>query len=80
MKTPEDIERHLWDEYGVEVVHIRTPDGCKVSFNGQGHFPCSIHKSEGDAMTSNSPEPQEEPQEYTSRPPETDHGQEEDDE
>ena len=27
----------------IDVVHVMTPDGCRISMNGQGHFPCSAH-------------------------------------
>jgi len=38
----EKIDRDLLLEE-IDVVHIKTADGCKVSVNGQGHFPCNIH-------------------------------------
>lgn len=30
----------------IEVAHIFTPDGCKISLNGQGHLPCEAHDKE----------------------------------
>lgn len=31
---------------GIDVVHIFTRSGCKVSLNGQGHLPCLEHDLE----------------------------------
>lgn len=47
--TPEEneiLENRLWEEEGIDVQHIMTERGCVVSLNGQGHFPCAIHKEE----------------------------------
>lgn len=27
----------------IDVVHLMTKDGCKISVNGQGHLPCKEH-------------------------------------
>jgi hypothetical protein len=34
------------DDLGIDVAHIRRPDGtCVLSLNGQGHLPCGTHNA-----------------------------------
>lgn len=33
----------------LDIVHLVTRSGCKISVNGQGHFPCTDHPGDVEA-------------------------------